>query len=87
MSYDFTNPPHTDRNEQITAFTKVNRMTGYYPSQKPDAVSYQEYLEKYEEYLNSLRTGEIFGEEEEEEEQEEASETQNRTGTGRNWRR
>ena len=46
-------------------------MTGYYPSRKPDAVYYDEYVEKYEQYLNSLRTGEIFDNGEEEEEQEE----------------
>ena len=87
MSYKYTNPPHTDKNEPITRFTKVNPLTGYYPSQKPDAVYYDEYLDKYNEYLASVRTGEIFGEEEEEEENEEVSEEQRKWASGQNWTR
>ena len=71
MSYAYTNAPHIDKNEEPKPFTKVNKWTGYYPYQKKDAVCYDEYVEKYEEYLNSLQTGEIFDNGEEEEEQEE----------------
>ena len=57
--------PHTDKAMLPTAYTKVNPISGYFPSDKPFAIYYCDYLEKYFEYWSKIEKGEEIEEEEE----------------------